>query len=108
MKKAPIIIFVPLAAVMLIVVAAMLYKIFGTTPHQSEVVSKSQVEYPNAVGNSSTGKPTNYLGNLFGIATPTPTPAAATAADLSNELKGTVDDGGKTDLDAIARDAADL
>ena len=100
MKKAPMIILIPAAAVMLVVVAAMLIKMFGTPPDKK---ASESAGYPNAVENSAAGKPTNFLGSLFGMEKPTPTPN--TAVNLSNELKNTVDDGGRADLDAIQKDS---
>lgn len=101
----PIIIVVPLIAVLLIVVAAMVIKM--TTPPPAVVVTKP-TEFPNAIKDAETGKPSTFLGSLFGQKAPTPTPSPATANDLSRQLKDTYDDGGQADLNAIAKDASSL
>jgi hypothetical protein len=95
MKKLPFI-FIPAIVAIVIVVAVLGYRMFTTVP-----ATTKPADFPNAL-NTNTKNPTVRLGGLS--ASPTP----ATAADLNNELKSTVDDGGKADLDALAQDAAGL
>jgi flagellar basal body-associated protein FliL len=91
MKKLPFI-FIPAIVVIVIVVAVLGYRMFVSAPASSQ-----PAEFPNSL-NSKTKNPTTSFS--------TPTPA--TAADLNNELKSTVDDGGKSDLDALTRETAGL
>ncbi len=105
--KTPLLITIPLIAVLLIVGAAIALKVLAPKP-KVEVLKPTT--FPNAVGTEEASKPSTFLGSLFvkkkAVATPTPSPA--TAADLSTELKGTYDDGGQAELDAIGKDAAAL
>ena len=107
MKKIPLLITIPLIAVMSIVAIALGIKFFAPKP---EVAVLKPTEFPNVVSSTETTKPSTFLGALFGkkavVATPTPTPA--TAVDLSTELKGTYDDGGQAELDAMKKDTAAL
>lgn len=73
------------------------------TPHPS-----SPTQFPNSLDSGQSGQPTSLLGSLFGTVAPTPTPTPATAKDLSNELKTTVDDGGAADLNSLSREANGL
>lgn len=107
MKKTPLFITIPLVVTLIVVGVALALKTF--LPKQTVEVSKP-TEFPNTVASEFVSKPSTFLGGLFGqkaaVATPTPTPATAT--DLSKELKGTYDDGGQAELDAIGNDAASL
>jgi hypothetical protein len=96
MKKLPFI-FIPAIVAIVIVVAVLGYRMLNTT---------LPTQFPNSTTNGQTKNPTAPLGGLSGNITPTPTPA--TAADLNNELKDTVDDGGKSDLDALTKEASGL
>ncbi len=108
MKKTPLFIIIPLFAVLVIVAVAMVLK--TVAPTQKEVVQTSQKssEFPNAVTNETVSKPSTFLGNLFGVKDPTPSPTPKTATDLSNELKRTYDDGGQSELDALSKAASAL
>lgn len=101
MKKTPFIIAVPMIAVALVVGGAVLWKMLS--PASSTTTGG---EFPNSVGSQTTGKPASFLGGLLGGSTPSPTPASS--ADLSRELKNTVDDGGTSDLNALKQDASGL
>ena len=105
MKKLPLLITIPLIVVLLVVVAAMSIRMFGT---QSTTSVKTGATFPNSVTNTDVGQPSTFLGGMFGKTNATPTPTPATAADLSRELKDTYDDGGQAELDELTRDAASL
>lgn len=96
MKKLPFIL-IPAIVVIVIVAGVLGYRMINTT---------LPTQFPNSVGQPQTKNPTTPLGGLSGNVTPTPTPA--TAADLNNELRSTVDDGGKSDLDALTQEASGL
>ena len=97
MKKLPFI-FIPAIVAIVIVVAVLGYRMFTAVPATTQ-----PAQFPNSL-NTNTKNPTTPLGGLS--ASPTPTPA--TAADLNNVLKSTVDDGGVSDLDALTAEAAGL
>ena len=102
MKKISPLFTIPLTALLIILAVVFGYKMFAPKP-----VEIAREEFPNALGTDAPKKPKTYLGSLFGTnVTPSPTPA--TAVQLSNELKNTYDDGGQSDLDAIAKDASSL
>jgi hypothetical protein len=108
MKKTPLVLLIPFVVVLLVVGAAVIMK--QLTPKPTPVVTDTKPSaFPNALSQSEIEKPSSFLGSLFVKATATPTPTkAATASDLSTELKGTYDDGGQAELDALAKDAASL
>lgn len=87
-------------AVALVVGGAVVLKLLSANPSSS-----TGGTFPNSVG-QTTGKPASFLGGLLGGTTPSPTPA--TSADLSRELKNTVDDGGATELDSLQSDTSRL
>jgi len=95
MKKTPVFILVPMIAVIVAVGVAVAIRLLSP---QSAMPAKAGSDYPNPLAGES-AKPSTFLGKLLGGATPTPTPA--TAADLSDELKATYDDGGQSDLDGL-------
>lgn len=102
----PLIITLPLIAVLAVVMFAMGVKFFSPKP--AVVVTKPNA-FPDSLSKSSeVGKPASFLGSLFGQVTNTPTPVPATSAELSKDLKDTYDDGGQSDLDALSRDAGSL
>ncbi len=102
MKKASLLFTIPVVAIFLVLAVVFGYKMLVPKP-----VETVKNEFPNALGTDAPKKPNSFLGSLFGTnATPTPTPSSA--VELSNELKATYDDGGKSDLDAIAKDASSL
>lgn len=106
MKKMPLIIAVPLIAIIVVVAASMVLRMRVNTPPNVSVVNTT--EFPNALNDSSQSAPSTFLGGLFGQVTVTPTPTPSTATDLSRELKDTYDDGGQAELDALTKDAASL
>jgi flagellar basal body-associated protein FliL len=91
MKKLPLIL-VPAIVVIVIVAAVLGYRMFSAGPAATQ-----PAEFPNSINNKTKNPTTSF-------STPTP----ATATDLNNELKNTVDDGGKADLDALAQEASGL
>lgn len=107
MKKFPLLITIPLIAIIAVVAGALMLKVM--TPETQPVV-QNPTEFPNNVGNTETAKPSTFLGGLFGQnkATSTPTPSPASAAQFTSELKDTYDDGDQAELDAIGKDAASL
>lgn len=105
MKKMPLLIIIPLIAVLVIVSVAMGVKVLSPKP---EVKITKSTEFPNPLKDAEVSKPSSFLGGLFGQKSPTPSPTPATASDLSKELKNTYDDGGQADLDALNKDAATL
>lgn len=107
MKKTPLLILIPLIAVLSIVAAAVIMK---TLTSQPEVVLQKTTEFPNSIGSEDSGKPSTFLGGLFGQnkATSTPTPSPASAAQFTSELKDTYDDGDQAEFDALTKDAASL
>lgn len=100
MKKIPFIL-IPAIVVIVIVGAVLGYRMFTVVPSTTQ-----PAQFPNSVGNSQAKNPATPLGGLSGNVSPTPTPA--TAADLNKELNSTVDDGGKSDLDALTQEASGL
>lgn len=107
MKKLPLILTVPLVAILIVVAGALILKAF--TPG-SEPIVQAPTEFPNSVGNTEASKPSTFLGGLFGQnnAAVTPTPSPATAVQFTSELKDTYDDGDTAEFDAITKDAASL
>ena len=116
MKKAPLIVIIPALAIVVVLLIAMGIKMFGSSaaPSSPPVAGKgAPAEYPNSIASSGdSGKPSNFMGNLFVVPqakqTPAPTPVPETAVDMSTILKGTYDDGGQSDLDALAKDVQGL
>ncbi len=96
-----------MVAVMVVVGIAIAIKVMTPTP-KVEVLKPA--DFPNSVGSETVSKPSTFLGGLFGqkSAVETPAPTPKTAAESSTELKGTYDDGGQAELDAISKDAASL
>ena len=110
MKKAPTVLLIPAIAVALILGGALVYKLLFAAP-QTVQTSQMPHQFPNSFSDSNqTGEPSTFLGGLFAPKAPaiSPTPVAATANDLSTQLKDTVDDGGQRDLDALQQDTQSL
>lgn len=96
MKKMPILILIPMIAIIIAVGVAVAIRLLSS---QSAMPAKAGADYPNPLESTQESKPSTFLGKLLGGATPSPTPA--TAVDFSNELKATYDDGGQSDLDSL-------
>ena len=104
MKKTPLFFTIPVIAIVIVIAIAFVLKLGPAKP----AVTTVPTEFPGAVGETAVKKPESYLGSLFGAGNPTLTPTPATATELSNDLKSTYDDGGASELDAIAKDASSL
>lgn len=103
MKKLPLLFLVPMIALIVALGVATAVKLLP--PPETEVTQTA--EYPNPFAEDTASQPSTFLGKLFNPPqTPSPTPASS--LDLSNELKTTVDDGGKSDFDALEQEASAL
>ncbi|HUD19030.1 MAG TPA: hypothetical protein VMR81_01105 [Patescibacteria group bacterium] len=105
-RKTPLVFIIPAVAVMGIIAVAFYMRSSASVP-----TAVNQVQLPRGFGDTTGGKPTTFLGGLFGGGTspiPTPTVAPSTAAGLSGELNSTIDDGGQADLNALSKEASGL
>jgi len=103
MKKMPMMLLVPMIALVAVVSIATAVRLLPRPQQQAPVAT----QYPNPFGNDETTQPATFLGKLLNPAsTPSPTPASSN--DLSSELKTTVDDGGESDFDALEQEASAL
>lgn len=104
-KKTPWLFIIPTIALLIAVGVATAVKLLSP---QNAIPAKATLEYPNPYSKTDLKKPSTFLGKLLGT-NPTPAQASpASAADLSRELKDTVDDGGVSDLDMLQKDASGL
>lgn len=104
-KKTPWLFIIPGVALLVAVGVATAVKLLS--PDNAMPV-KAALEYPNPYSKTDLRRPSTFLGKLLGT-NPTPTQAAAdSAADLSRQLKDTVDDGGASDLNTLQQDASGL
>lgn len=105
-KKTPLLFIIPAVALFIAIGVATAVKLLS--PENAMPAKAAPAEYPNPYGKMDGKKPSSFLGKLLGT-NPTPTSApSSAAADLSRELKDTVDDGGASDLETLQEDASGL
>lgn len=104
-KSSPLLYIIPVIALFIAVGVAVGVKLLSP---ENSIPAQAALEYPDPYGKTDLKRPSSFLGKLLGT-NPTTTPIGTnSAADLSRELKETVDDGGQSDLDALTQDAAGL
>lgn len=105
MKKMPMVILIPMIAILVVLGFAMGVKFLSQKPAiPTEIVG----DFPNPITAQATNKPSTFLGRLFGADEPTPTSTPATSNDLLRQLDTTIDDGGAAELNALEEDTSGL
>lgn len=108
-KKTPLLFIIPTVALLVAVGVATTVKLLS--PENAMPAEAAPREYPNPYGKMGSNKPSSFMGKLLGK-NPAPMDQSATgtasAAELSRELKDTVDDGGASDLKTLEEDATGL
>ncbi len=101
-----VVVVIPLLVMAVIVGAVFAYKLLGQPAPTTKAASPDSASVPY---NPYTDSVTSGNGGGLNTVTATSGDSAAKAdTDLNAELEQTTDDGGKSDLDAIAKDAASL
>lgn len=118
-NKTPWIFLIPVIALLIVVGIATVIKLLS--PENATPADAAPREYPNPYGKLDINKPSTNLGRFSetGISlTPTSDPiptqqqvevsTLSTSADLTRELKNTVDDGGTGDLNMLEEEISGL
>jgi flagellar basal body-associated protein FliL len=92
MKKLPFVL-IPAIVVIVLVVVILLFRMVSSSP-----LSAPPAQLPDSISVEQTQQPVDSSGAA----------AQDSASALSEELKGTIDDGGKADLDALTEEASGL